>query len=391
MKKLILILLISNGINMFGQLTINEVLAEIENNNTSLKAQEENEKAQVASFNIGRELANPEVSYDYFIGSPSTAGNQTDIAVTQPFDFPTTYKKKKELAASKTISVGYQTQALRQNIMQDAKLICVEIIFQEKLKSQLEQQKDNIASILQTFEEKLLKGSGNGMDVSKAQLQLMQVETSIQIVNTNITQLNKELSLLNGGLDIVFSDTLYFMNENTKSLDDLKTNGTKVNPLKLSYDQNKEIAIKNLAVAKANILPKMEAGYHYQGILGQTFQGVHFGFSIPLWENKNEVKYYQEQQNVAEAYSLDYNMQVLTEIQMHYESYENHKTTLAKYQAFFDNANNLNLLRKALDNGQLKAVEYFNEINYFNQSKISYLTTEKEMYKSIVMMTKYEN
>jgi outer membrane protein, heavy metal efflux system len=42
-------------------------------------------------------------------------------------------------------------------------------------------------------------------------------------------------------------------------------------------------------VSKALNLPKFETGYHYQAMLGQRFNGLHLGLTIPLWENKNKV------------------------------------------------------------------------------------------------------
>jgi outer membrane protein TolC len=362
----------------------------VANNNTELKAQQQSQVAQAEGFNMGRELANPDVGIDYFIGSPSTAGNQTDIAITQPFDFPTTYKRKKELAESQTLGLTHQSNALKQNLMQEVKLICVEIVYQEKLKRQLIEQETNISSILETFEQKLAKGDGNGMDVSKAKLQLMQVSSDIQAVNTAIATLNQELTQLNGGIPLSFSDNNYFMNENTKSLEELQNTATVNNAILKGFNQNQEIANRQYALAKTANLPSLEAGYHYQGILGQTFQGVHFGFSIPLWESKNKIKYQKENILVNELYTLDYTNQVNSEITQHYQTYENYKKMMIQYDSFFKDANNLELLRKALDYGEMKAIEYFNEINFYNSSKVKYLETEKDMYLSIVKMTKYE-
>lgn len=38
------------------------------------------------------------------------------------------------------------------------------------------------------------------------------------------------------------------------------------------------------------ILPKFSAGYSLERTLGQKYQGISVGISIPLWENKNRVK-----------------------------------------------------------------------------------------------------
>lgn len=390
MKNFILIIGVLLSSVHFAQSDINQVLLTITNNNTALKAQLQKEEAQRAGFNIGRELQNPNVSFDYFIGSPSTAGNQTDIAVTQPFDFPTTYKRKKNLAEAQAVSVAFQSDALKQEIMLEAKLICVELVYQEKLRVQLTEQETNINSILETFEQKLAKGDGNGMDVSKAKLQLMQVASDIQAVNTAIDKLNQQLTLLNGGIEISFSAKEYFLNENVITLDELMVNASNNNARLKRMNQNQNIANYQLSVAKTANLPSLEAGYHYQGILGQTFQGVHLGFSIPLWENKNQIKYQKEHLLVTELNTIDYSNQVNSEITQNYESYQNYKAMVEQYNSFFKGANNLELLRKALDYGEMKAIEYFNEINFYNASKVKYLESERNMQMSIVRMMKYE-
>jgi hypothetical protein len=117
--------------NIFSQGDINAVIQSVTSNNTELKAQQQSQVAQTEGFNIGRELSNPDVGFDYFIGSPSTAGNQTDIAITQPFDFPTTYKRKKDLAESQTLGLTHQSEALKKKILPEVKLNCLPIFYQE--------------------------------------------------------------------------------------------------------------------------------------------------------------------------------------------------------------------------------------------------------------------
>lgn len=390
MKELIFTISLLICFNLNGQSEVNKVILSILENNTEVKAYQQEQVALAQGYNMGRELTNPSVGFDYFIGSPSTAGNQTDIAITQPFDFPTTYKRKKELAGSQTLGLTFQSEAMKQNLIQEVKLICVEIVYQEKLKLQLMEQEANISSILETFEQKLAKGDGNGLDVSKAKLQLMQVSSDIQAVNTAIARLNQELTLLNGGIPISFSDHNYFMNENTKSLEELQQTADANNAILKGFNQNQEIANNQYALAKTAHLPSLEAGYHYQGILGQTFQGAHFGFTIPLWENKNKIKYQKENIMVNELSTLDYINQVNSEIKQQHQTYENYKKMMLQYDSFFKDANNLELLRKALDYGEMKAIEYFNEINFYNSSKVKYLETERNMNLSIVRMMKYE-
>ena len=390
MKSLIILFTFSITQSVVAQMSIDEVLKSVQENNTQLKVQVQNESTQTASFNIGRELYNPDISVDYFVGSPSTAGNQTDIAISQPFDFPSTYKHKRNLFESQSAGTSIQTQIQKRDLMQQVKSICVELVYHEKLKNQLIQQKENIASILENFEQKLLKGDGNGLDVSKAKLQLMQVTSDIQEEITTINHLNQELTTLNGGKEIAFSDTSYFTNSNIPPLENLIQTAQSTNPTYNLNNQRQLIAQNQLTWSKSNSLPSFEAGYHYQGILGQTFHGVHFGFSIPLWENKNQIKYSKENILLSELNTMDYDNHFTSEMKREYQTFENYKDMLTQYNDFFSTAKNLDLLKKALDFGELKAIEYFNEVNFYNEFKIRYLKTEKDMHLTLVYLTKYE-
>lgn len=51
---------------------------------------------------------------------------------------------------------------------------------------------------------------------------------------------------------------------------------------------------------------KIETGYRYQTILGQQFNGVHLGLTIPHWENKNIVETKQAELIVNEANLQDH-------------------------------------------------------------------------------------
>ena len=54
---------------LYAQSDINQLVQTITQNNTALKAQLQSQEVQSAGFNMGRELQNPEVGLDYFIGS----------------------------------------------------------------------------------------------------------------------------------------------------------------------------------------------------------------------------------------------------------------------------------------------------------------------------------
>ncbi len=391
-KKFILIKLfvLAFCINAKAQSTIETVLTDIGKNNKTILANTQFWEAQKLQYKTGLTPNNPTVEYDYLFGSPVGAGNQTDFTVAQSFDFPTAYIKKNQLAKQQTAQTEFQLTSQRQNVLLDAKKICIQLVYRNKLQSQLTQQKQNTQKYLSDFKNRLVKGEGNILEVNKAQLQLIEINKQFQENSSIIAQLNQQLTALNGGNQITFTDTIYPVLQNIPAFEQLETEYENADPLRKILEKEKLITQKQVEVSKAMWLPKIEAGYHYQGILGQTYNGIHTGISIPLWENKNTVKLQKSKLLFADLELQDHRNEHYYEIKQLYEKYTNLKITLTEYQTIFATLNNTTLLNKALSLGQISTIEYFMEANYYNTAFNSYLQTEKEYHEAIAELYKYQ-
>src|SRR3989304_8690567 len=135
MKKYFILksIVIAFAVNANAQSTIDTVLANIAKNNKTIFANTHYWEAQKLQYKTGLTPYNPSVNYDYLIGSPSTAGNQTDFTITQTFDFPTVYIKKKQVAEQQIGQAEFQLIAKRQEVLLEAKIICVELVYRNKM------------------------------------------------------------------------------------------------------------------------------------------------------------------------------------------------------------------------------------------------------------------
>ncbi|MBI2966541.1 MAG: TolC family protein [Bacteroidetes bacterium] len=377
-------------INANAQSTIENVLSEISKNNKTILANTQYWEAQKLQYKTGLTPYNPAVNYDYLIGSPNTAGNQTDFTVTQSFDFPTAYIKKKQLSEQQIAQAEFQFTAKRQDVLLEAKIICMELVYRNKLQSQLSQRKQNTEKLLSDFQIKLNKGEGTILDVNKARLQLIEINNEFQQNLSSINQLNQKLTGLNGGNAIIFTDTIYPLIPNIPAFEQLESEIETTDPIRKYLEQEKLVTQKQVELSKAMSLPKLETGYHYQGILGQTFQGIHAGITIPLWENKNTVKTQQANLLFADLNLQDHRNEYYYGIKQLYEKYQNLKITFAEYQTVFASLNNTTLLNKALASGQISTIEYFMEMSYYNNAFNNYLQTEKEFYEVVTELYKYK-
>jgi len=154
---------------------------------------------------------------------------------------------------------------------------------------------------------------------------------------------------------------------------------------------NVDIASKQTLLAKNQILPKLNLGYRYlNSDINKSFNGIKLGISIPLWESRNKVKFAKLNQLSQESQLLSQEKLILSDIQKNYQNYKGLKASLDEYRLILDGNNMNELLKKALDFGQISSIEYFMESIYFYDSYDTYLQVEKEYHLAVADLLKYK-
>lgn len=372
-----------------AQSTLDSVLISIKENNKTIQANVQLWETKKLEYKTGLTPKNPTVEYDYMIGTPSNSGNQTDFIVNQSFDFPTAYAKKKQLSNEQIAQAEIQLTSIRQTVLLEAKKACIELVYRNKYNSELQKHIENTERWLLAFQKKLNNGEGGILDVNKAKLQLIEVKSTFQENQSAINQLNQKLTELNGGKVIVFTDTVYAQFSLLPDFEALEDEIEANDASRKYLEQEKLISQKQVELSKAMSLPKLETGYHYQAILGQWFNGVHFGLSIPLWENKNKVKAQHAKLLFTDLNLQDHRNEHYYHIKQTYEKQQNLGLIIQNYKTVFNGLNTIELLDKSLKLGQISTIEYFMEITYYYNARKNYLRTEKEYYQVIAELYKH--
>lgn len=391
---LTLIFLLTTFFNINSQ-TINTgnldlILLNISKNNKSISAGKQYFDMKKTEFNTGLTLNDPVVEFDYLWGSPAEAGNQTELMIAQSFDFPSVYSNKNRLAESQSKQSVYEFGILKQNILLESKKTCIELIYRNKLSMQLAERRISNEKLTEDFQIKLQKGDGNLPDLNKAKLQLIEINNEYQKNITAINILNQKLTELNGGIPVSLNDTSYPNVMVLPEFENLENEIEASDYARKFLEQEKVIAKNSIDLSKSQSLPKFELGYHYQGILGDKYHGVHFGISIPLWENRNKVKLQQSKLLYSDLEIQNHQNEHYYEIKMLYENYLNLKNTLEQYESVFTTLNNTELLNKSLALGEISTIEYFMELSYFYNSYDNFLEIEKDYFTVIAELYKHK-
>jgi outer membrane protein, heavy metal efflux system len=388
--KIVLALTFCFSGSVFAQTNIDQLLKEIERNNKSIIAEKQNFEAQKLSFKTGLTPDNPKAEIDYMMGRPEGAGNQRDIAVTQGLDFPTSYGKRKSLSNEQIQNISNQMNAFRQEILLEAKLLCIQLVYRTKYGEQLKLRLDNANKLLTATNQQIERGETSILNVNKVKLLQLEIKNQNDLNASEIRTIQHKLDELNGGTPLNTSGITLSPEITLQPFEEIDSLIESNDPVVKSIKQEREIAAKQVSLTKSLTLPKLEGGYHQQAILGQTYEGFHFGMTIPLWENKNKVKAQQARLAFSELAIQEHRTQHYFENKQLYEQYLHWRNTYTEYQSILTSANNEELLSKALEHGEINLIEYLMETRYFYDAINRSLEAEKELQSSIARLLKFQ-
>jgi outer membrane protein, heavy metal efflux system len=377
-------------INGFAQNDADRVLKEVEANNRSIQANKKYWEAKRAEFKTGLTPYDPQVEYDYLFGSPAGAGNQKDFSVTQRLDFPSAYKRKRELSNTQIAQTDLQQRVYRQDVFLQAKLVTLQIIYLNKKAAELNRRLANTQQLVGDYQKKLDKGDVIILDVNKAKLQLLNISNEVALNNNEIQVATTRLTELNGGQAIQVSDTTYPITPTVPDFETLDSLIEAADPILQVYEQEKEIMQKQIAVQKSMNLPKIETGYHSQGILGQSYRGAHAGITIPLWENKNRLKAAQANLDYATTNAQTHIIEHRLENKGYYDQLAVRLKSMQEYNQLLSTLNNTALLNKALQLGQITIIQYFQDEAYYFSAYDKYLQMEWEYQQAVARLYKFQ-
>lgn len=372
-----------------AQSSIDSVLGSVSVNNKSIQAAIQYYDSQAMLYKTGNTPSDPTVGVDYMNGSPVTAGNQLDFTVTQSFDFPTVYGNKKDLVESQTGQGQYQIQAIKQSVLLETKLVCIELIYLNKLQAMLSIRINHAEKIYTIYNSKFEQNDGSVIELNKAKINLFNLENELRLIQGQISGWNQKLVQLNGGVPINFKDTLYTINAQILPFEELELLYEQQDPLLKSLEQQLIITDQEVELSKSMWLPEFEVGYHYQSILGQTYNGVHFGMTIPLWENNNTVVQKELESGFHEIQIEEHKTEHYFELKQLYENYLALSSSYTEYKSLISSLTSVVILEKALDAGEITVIEFFMELSTYYTTYDNMLAIEKEYQVVVAQLTKY--
>ena len=392
MKQFIVItLLASAALSVNGQNSIDAVLRSIEANNKELQANNQLTVSKKLEAKLDNNLPDPSVSYVHQYGNREGMGIQGELVASQSFDFPSVYVQKNKLAKSKAASFDRQGAEFRQQILLQAKEICLDLVLLNQQRAVLDQRRQNAEQLAELYAMRLETGDANILETNKIDLELLNAKTEARMNESARIAKLQELATLNGGIAIDFTDTTYMSDGDILSFEELCAEAVTSNPQLLTLKSEQVAARRQLSVNKSKSLPGFELGYRMNTATGgERFNGFLVGISIPLFSNRNNVKQAKAQALYTDLQLESTTTTVESELHQLYNQSVALKTSMDEYNTVLKSQNSLALLNKAIQTGQISMIEYFVDVTTFYQSMQNYMQLQNEYQKVMAQLYKYK-
>ncbi len=358
---------------------IEQLLNEIEQNNTELKGYQSFIESQQLENRSNNNLPDPQLSGFYLPFGDNTTGDYTEYQLSQSFEFPTVYAARGKWNESKSQQLASAYANKRQEVLLRAKNTLLELAFLQKQKAIETERKTQSKQVFDQI-QKLFDAEQVGiLDLNKAKIAWIQEQFVVEQIESEIQILLSKLKTLNGGNEISGISTGLALPIEVGAVESLWQEKLSNDPLLQELKAIETSSLQKVKLEKNKVLPNVALGYNYQGVSGSHYSGFYGGVSIPLWNSKNKVKAaeanYEYQQSNTQVISTS----LYTQFQETYNRYELMLKKYNEYQTTLGNLESEDLLFKAYMLGEYSFMDYYVELQFYRNASDKMLQMEKEL------------
>ena len=358
---------------------IEQLLNEIEQNNTELKGYQSFIESQQLENRSNNNLPDPQFSGFYLPFGDNTTGDYTEYQLSQSFEFPTVYAARGKWNESKSQQLASAYANKRQEVLLKAKNTLLELAFLQKQKTVEAERKTQSKQVFDQIQKLFDTEQVGILDLNKAKIAWIQEQFVVEQIESEIQILLSKLKTLNGGNAIDGISSSIALPIEVGTVDNLWQEKLAKDPLLQELKANESASRQKVKLEKNKVLPNVALGYNYQGVSGSHYSGFYGGVSIPLWNSKNKVKAaeanYEYQQSNTQVISTS----LYTQFQETYNRYELMLKKYNEYQTTMGNLESEDLLFKAYMLGEYSFMDYYVELQFYRNASDKMLQMEKEL------------
>lgn len=371
-----------------GAQSVADVLRSIEDNNPALRSARLELQAGELENRSEAMLDSPEFEFNYLWGAEESQ-RRHDVRVTQNFDFATLTGQKSGLVASKNELLAVEYKSVRQDILLEAESICIDLVYNNALHSELSYHLSNAEKLVAAYERKVELGGASVLELNNARLHCSTVKGHLMKVDLEREKLLLGLQELNGGEALRF-DAADYSGLSYALPGDFETffaEASEASPAIKYVSQQVDVSERQLGVDRTAWLPDLTVGYMSEIAQPEAYRGLTFGVSIPLWSNSNKVRRSKAELDAARSRKEETVQSFYYEMLREFRQALGLQSIAADFRNALDQSDNREYLMKAEEQGEISIIEYITEIDLFYENLEQTLEAERDYQQSLAVLT----
>ena len=323
------------------------------------------------------------------------------MTVSQSIDFPLTTSYRLKAIREEEKAMEFSIQEEERKVKAGVKARYIEVMYALHLQKLRDQQLKLATELYNAVFTRFETGMGNGMDLTKAELQVAESNNDIDDARRQLHQARYSLFMLMGlppenqKYTIEFMDTLKNKDVEISQITALSV--LTEQPAYQSSVKELDAAGYFLKEAKSNILPDIRFNLYKQDYgTGYNFNGFELGLSFPIWyplEQKGRIRMNLARQEEILWKQKEIRSGVKEQIEHAWHSYEVSRTTIKRYdETIRSKAEKLQSL--TLSAYRLGEVDLLNLIlaqQIYLNSQQRYLSALRDYYIQLVELERFLN
>jgi cobalt-zinc-cadmium efflux system outer membrane protein len=358
---------------------IEELLNQIEQNNTELKGYQSFMESQRLENRSNNNLPDPQLSGFYLPFGDNATGDYTEYQISQSFEFPSVYGARGKWNQSKWEQLASAYSTKRQEVLLQAKSILLELTFLQKQKVIETERKTQSKQVFDQIQELFDKEQVGILDLNKAKIAWIQEQFIVQQIESDIQIQLSKLKTLNGGNPIDGISSQIVLPTEIGTIENLWQEKLTTDPRLQELKANEEASLQKIKLEKNKVLPNLALGYNYQGVSGSNYSGFYGGVSIPLWSSKNKVKAAQANYEYQQSNTQVITTSLYSQFQETFSRYQLMRSKFIEYKSTMGNLESEDLLFKAYMLGEYSFMDYYVELQFYRNASDKILQMEKEL------------
>ncbi|HZH54803.1 MAG TPA: TolC family protein [Sphingobacteriaceae bacterium] len=362
------------------------MIDEIERNNTRLQASQESLAAEKAGNRVGIRPADPVVGINYLKPNPRLADHRLDYSVSQELEFPTVYGLRRQVASRQDRVLDQVHGLQRRDLVDEALQTWLDWVYRQENRQVLQLQREHAEQLAEAYQRAFDAGSVSVLERNRARVFAQNAQQAVALNEIELEGSWYELIRLNGGQALAKVPQAYPAWDLPPSFEQWFSQVSDREAGMHVLEAELEVLRTEQQLATAMGLPNISLGYMREQDIEVDFRGFTLGLSLPLWQNRGRAQHARLKSRAQQSLLEDAGQQFELQQRHLYQKARALHQQLRALRSLLAESQEPQLLRSALDLGQISLLDYFMELGIYYDLQEKLVTAERDYYMTQAAM-----